>query len=999
MGKPTKDIHKKIPITVFQALTVLAENYRGKAQHKDIYAKIKSVYLSGVRGTNDIETLNQLLQDPLLNQYTITVDRADINEDPVRRYFESQLCHATLATSLDSLDKKTLNAYCTTLFNQLDPVEQINLRNTVFSGTERGTSQLSGINKEYGEVIRVLTLPSSTQSFKPEDPIAGQSPEAVLKDRKDKMILLSRCSITALCIINNAWDGEYPLNLYRQSDSVYKPTHRGRTDRNDPLLPGIQDVESQALGIMRPYMPLPRNDVLVSETPTHYVRPADYCTYMQGEHFIPDLIFANYVTPFVNSISGTLLVQVRVMAKLMHECRLVYAANRWDDLQTQAQLKLYFKCYMAQILYHGGGHSLEEFFLVLQLPEVQEEFEDLPGFDALTLETLFKDENEMAFERSMEKSISYNHAILNKKKLHHEFTERAHQHIKNSPEGEDALTLQARARLKNRGERYHKHFVETLNAKIDKAYNQLCDPFATQDERKEATDFLVKTFRISPSSSIAPTHARSFASFGMTQDMIIAKQIRAKMVERQEKLRYELFSATDILAVRLDKAWNIYKDNTRTIEDRGIAQEFLIYTLNIAPEIIETNLNEHLETMMISREFMKEVNPEYVPGKSPIKVLSERAKSSVKRLDDLEELLLEDELQEALENKELLDVHPEAKDKDKGRVTGIKTEFYNPKERELFRVLIHKNKFMQKGHLVDTTKSVSNDKKGFAAFTLNIHGELSVFAHTVKKDDRILSDNDEDEDNTTAFAHSSLNAGAPVFCAGEIQIENGKLIAITDHSGHYRPSAYNLYKTLSYFNDHGIDISETKVLMHVDPAEHLAITTERSAIYPHLFVCQANDLCKPYHQHLQAIIKEAQQELAQYQTKNMGGTISFIKAMISKQPDAKRAVIKKMSEALMRLSGEINAAKSARELSVLTGQLKQIFETAQQEHKEITGKKDKVAAEKPNDLAKKIGFFHDKAVAAEQLLDADLRQKASSKTATDEDKLAKSDVLKRIQRR
>jgi len=42
------------------------------------------------------------------------------------------------------------------------------------------------------------------------------------------------------------------------------------------------------------------------------------------------------------------------------------------------------------------------------------------------------------------------------------------------------------------------------------------------------------------------------------------------------------------------------------------------------------------------------------------------------------------------------------------------------------------------------------------------------------------------------FNHSSLTAGAPVLMAGHMQIENGRLIAMNNLSGHYRPDELSL---------------------------------------------------------------------------------------------------------------------------------------------------------------------------------------------------------------
>ena len=45
-----------------------------------------------------------------------------------------------------------------------------------------------------------------------------------------------------------------------------------------------------------------------------------------------------------------------------------------------------------------------------------------------------------------------------------------------------------------------------------------------------------------------------------------------------------------------------------------------------------------------------------------------------------------------------------------------------------------------------------------------------------------------DDQRRGEFHHSSLVAGEPVAAAGEIEVDNGVLTAISDKSGHYRPS-------------------------------------------------------------------------------------------------------------------------------------------------------------------------------------------------------------------
>lgn len=53
--------------------------------------------------------------------------------------------------------------------------------------------------------------------------------------------------------------------------------------------------------------------------------------------------------------------------------------------------------------------------------------------------------------------------------------------------------------------------------------------------------------------------------------------------------------------------------------------------------------------------------------------------------------------------------------------------------------------------------------------------------------------------------HSCLNHGEPVLIAGEFTIKNGKVIAITNWSGHYQNSGVRMANALTYFLEHGLD--------------------------------------------------------------------------------------------------------------------------------------------------------------------------------------------------
>jgi hypothetical protein len=150
----------------------------------------------------------------------------------------------------------------------------------------------------------------------------------------------------------------------------------------------------------------------------------------------------------------------------------------------------------------------------------------------------------------------------------------------------------------------------------------------------------------------------------------------------------------------------------------------------------------------------------------------------------------------------MMAVNAESKKKD----IDHKTRMYTSNERAIARVNIHEGKFYNsEDKLMDTSKMVSHDKKGLAAFTINDHGELTVFNHYFMRD----HDGDSKARGLTVdvAAHSSWNSGRAVVGAGEIKIENGKLTALTSHSGHYQPNLKNMYEVLKFFKQSGVNIS------------------------------------------------------------------------------------------------------------------------------------------------------------------------------------------------
>ncbi|MDF1683390.1 MAG: hypothetical protein P1U36_01910 [Legionellaceae bacterium] len=400
---------QKIEITVFQALTLRLEKYRD-APNK--YKQIESIYLTGIRCTRDDWMLNNLLEDPLLDTYSIKTTKHAINTDPVRRYFESHLCHNTLATSLDFLDIDLLKKHYKSIFNRIEEDAQ-DMMEPIIDGRIPPTKI-----SEYSDGIIKLNKSDSYSSLRPKHSSEKATPEDILNNRKQKLKLIVQCMFAAIYVPEVMPSGITPLNIYFNSHSVYHESKRGRKSRIDAdrFADGHrssihQTVRPHTLGIMRSFMPLPAEDALLDNEPSSFVRAADYFTYAKGSYRIPDQIFSNKVTPFVASISGTMLVKLRVMAQLLRESQLVYDNHA-------EQLELFIKTFIAYMIHYAGGHSLDEYLQVLELDVVQREFRHLKGFSNLTLTHLFQTNNTEAFNTSINQTIAYNTHILGKKALH-----------------------------------------------------------------------------------------------------------------------------------------------------------------------------------------------------------------------------------------------------------------------------------------------------------------------------------------------------------------------------------------------------------------------------------------------------------------------------------------------------------------------------------------------------------------------------------------------------
>lgn len=238
-------------------------------------------------------------------------------------------------------------------------------------------------------------------------------------------------------------------------------------------------------------------------------------------------------------------------------------------------------------------------------------------------------------------------------------------------------------------------------------------------------------------------------------------------------------SETTTLAERIDFAWAVYTQlnhkqgspfqQQRSKEYKAAAVEFLIYAFNISDTDHEA-INQRLIQLMDIRKQYRAEHPEMVPGKAAL-----------------------------VEGDSLLSVNEEKKKKDQE----IKTSFLDARQRAEYRLHINeKGLFEQNKQLFDTSDYISHGKRGFAAFTLNAYGELSVFNHYSKR---------RRNKKGQLLLHSSMHAGRDIVAAGELKIENGKLVAVTTYSGHYKPTLFTMKRFLEYVSSQNVDISGTIV--------------------------------------------------------------------------------------------------------------------------------------------------------------------------------------------
>lgn len=83
---------------------------------------------------------------------------------------------------------------------------------------------------------------------------------------------------------------------------------------------------------------------------------------------------------------------------------------------------------------------------------------------------------------------------------------------------------------------------------------------------------------------------------------------------------------------------------------------------------------------------------------------------------------------------------------------------------------------------------------GWGIFVVSFGGQFYLGEHTVGE-----------------FHHSSFLSGSPVLAAGEIAINNGAIVGLTNKTGHYKSREEELNRVLTMFSRNGVDINDIAV--------------------------------------------------------------------------------------------------------------------------------------------------------------------------------------------
>lgn len=378
--------------------------------------RLEALYMTGCENDDDVNFLTTIISraaksNSYLQAVDISFDAEIIDTDPSRRYFETHLAYHTTMNEIEKLDRDQIQHHYTDilgLIKNYDPVLGDSLKDVADGKLTSPWDNLGKIKEALGadaaEYLHAIS--ESKKKFTAEE--------------HDKIKYVMGATLLGLICTrlyanktkeNPELFSELPINIYGKG--IYAPSYRGRIARD-----GLHFFSTT--GILKSNTPAPyHNDpVRYADTDKQHsftFKPTENSQYVLGlnEKNWSDNNFAKLLQPFVNSISGTMLSQLRA-------CSLLLSDNRFQFNEI-GPFSNYMKCLISSMLYLSGGHTFYEFTSPFKVKEIQDAYREILGFEEqMTLKNLFYQTNSEAFSKALRNAGEYNLQIVKRALVHEE---------------------------------------------------------------------------------------------------------------------------------------------------------------------------------------------------------------------------------------------------------------------------------------------------------------------------------------------------------------------------------------------------------------------------------------------------------------------------------------------------------------------------------------------------------------------------------------------------
>lgn len=371
----------KIVVSPAQAILLLMDKHK---ENPEVITKLKKWYLSGIELGQHAEftAMCSALSSGRI-EYEVSFSKDVINDDPTKRYFETHLAQRTVQHGIDKIDSAKLESHVKALSRQLDGVRIKAIDRALRGKFQKSDSDLI---KEYANYIARI---DRGEVFGDLDPTA--------RNKVKQMVQASLLGVAS------AWHKEtLPLNIY--GTGIYSAKQKGKVMKE-----GQESTRNQHMGLLKSHMAVPRSDIAYSDKEVPLMKPSDQATFRRRAAWV-EQNFSKLVHPYSNSISGTMLCQLRNLKS--------FKGSVNDNFtQKPEEFVDFLKVFIGTMVYGSGGHTLYEFSAPLQIDVITEAFSDVSHGKPLTMEGLFFGGNAPAFEQALEETRRYNHQMLRRARV------------------------------------------------------------------------------------------------------------------------------------------------------------------------------------------------------------------------------------------------------------------------------------------------------------------------------------------------------------------------------------------------------------------------------------------------------------------------------------------------------------------------------------------------------------------------------------------------------